>query len=453
VNTRLRLNAVLERLRSSLWTLPSAAVIGGLVLGSVLVNVELPENFPGAGLTFGGGPEGARQLLTAIASAMITVTGTVFSITVVVLQLASSQYSPRLLRNFLRHRGTQVTLGLFLGTFAYALAVLRVIRAAAEESGREEVVPSLAVTVAVVLVLAAVGALVFFIHHITQAIRVETLVRDVARDTEQVIDRLYPDEVGAEVPGPPLPDPPSTAVVVTAPRSGHVQAFDSDRLLRVAERHDLVVRIDATAGDYVVESTTVGFVWTQGGGRPNLDDRELRRLVASGMHIGNERTMQQDASFGIRQLTDIAVKALSTGLNDPNTAMQVLGPLSSVLVRLIGRRQLHDLRTDADGHVRVGIPRPSFRDHLALAVDPILHYAGDEPFVMRRLCGLLDDLAGAAPTEARREEVRTMIDRVLEHVEQRIDDETHLRRIRADAGHARAASHGEEQPNEEDEDV
>jgi uncharacterized membrane protein len=449
VNTRLRLNAVLERLRSSLWTLPAAAVVGGLALGSLLSQVELPEEFPGAGLTFGGGADGARELLTAISSAMITVTGTVFSITVVVLQLASSQYSPRLLRNFLRHRGTQLTLSMFLGTFAYALAVLRVIRAA-EDPGREEVVPSLAVSIAVLLVLASVGALVFFIHHITQAIRIESLVRDVARDTLDVIDRVYPDEVSVEVPGPLLPDPPDTATVVTAPRSGHVQAFDSSRLLRVAEEHDLVLRIDVAAGDYVVEGTTIAFAWTVAGAQPNLADDELRRLIAGGMHIGNERTMQQDASFGIRQLTDIAVKAMSTGLNDPSTAMQVLGPLSSVLVRLAHRRLLHELRTDEEDRVRVGIPRLSFHAHLALAVDPVLHYAGHEPFVMRRLCGLLDDLAGAAPTEGRRAAVRDTIDRVIEHVERRIDDDVHVQRIRAAAGHAREASHGREQPNEED---
>jgi uncharacterized membrane protein len=453
VNARLRLAAMAEQLRSSLWGLPSAAVLAGLVLGTALAQVELPDDLPGAGLTFGGGPEGARQLLTAITSAMVTVTGTVFSITVVVLQLASSQYSPRLLRNFLRHRGTQVTLSMFLGTFAYALAVLRTIRAAADEAGREELVPSLAVTVAVLLVIASVGALVFFINHITQAIRVETIVRDVARDTLDVIDHLYPDAVGAEMAAPRLPDPPRTAVAVSSPRSGHVQAFDSDRLLQAAEEHDLVLRIDAAGGDYVVESTTIAFAWTVAGTRPEIAEDELRRVVSSGLHIGDERTMQQDASFGIRQLTDVAVKAMSTGLNDPNTAMQVLGPLSSVLVRLAGRRLLHDLRTDAEGRVRVGIPRPSFRDHLHLAVEPILHYAGHEPFVMRRLCGLLNDVASAAPTESRRTVVRETIDRVVAHVEQHVDDDALLQRIRDAAGRARATSHGEQRPNEEDEDV
>ena len=310
--------ALLETLRGSLLFLPGLSVISAVVLALVLVQVRIdPDGFAGR-LVFTGGADGARGLLQAVTGSVITVTSLTFSLTVVTLQLASSQFSPRLLRNFLRDRGTQTVLSLFLATAAYGLLVLRTIRSSAE-GGRDEFVPYLAVSVAVLLALACIFGLVYFLDHITSEIRVDSMLRNVTHETRAVIDRIYPAEDQVE-PEPQTPVLPLQAVTLLARRTGFVQALDLRTLSEAAVAHDACVQTVKGVGDQIIGGTPLAYAWPLGPTAPPVRADALEQALDRAATIGFERTIAQDIPFGFRQLVDVASKALSPGVNDPTTA-------------------------------------------------------------------------------------------------------------------------------------
>lgn len=423
----LRLSGLREYLRSSLWVLPTVFVLAALALGTVLAVAQ-----PAAGTrlepwVFGGTAAGARDLLAALAGAMITVTGLTFSLTVVALQMAAGQYSPRVLRGFLSDRGNQLVLSTLVATFAYCISVLRVIRE--DDGGGGEVLPQLAVTVGVVLSLIALGMLVYFLHHLTRQLRVETIIRDIANDTLEVVDAMYPDAVTATK-APPLPEPTEHARRILAKRSGYLQAVQHHPLVADAAERDVVVRLRPAVGYHVTATTTLAWVWRRDGEAFAEEELEgLDRLVHDRIQLGIDRTMQQDVVFGLRQLVDVAAKALSTGMNDPTTAVQTLGQLSIVLCRLACRAVGTSVDADADGAVRLVVPRPDFRDYLLLLCDQIRRYGAGEPAVVLALLGVLGDVAEQVSGMAERTAaVEEQVARTLEIAGATLD-ETDMTRI------------------------
>ena len=378
-----------ERLRSSLWVLPTLAVLFALVLGTALSNLPAPQG-PLRSLLFTGSAEGARSLLSTVAGAMITTIGVIFSLTVLALQMAAGQYSPRVMRNFLRDRGNQVVLAVFLATFAYSVAVLRVIRQSSD--GQKEVVPALAVSVGILLILASLGMLVYFIQHLTGTIRVEHILRDAERTTMGTIRAVYGPR-GEDRPGPGMPDVPAAAVAVPARRTGYVQAASPEELIGWAGEHDLVVRYRPTIGAHVVEGAVLAWVWRRDGGPPPEDVEPIAVRVDRPLSIGFERTSQQDVAFGVRQIVDIAVRALSPGVNDPTTAVDAIGSLTGLLTEL-ARRDLGDrIGCDDAGVVRVALPHPSLGQYVDLCCDQIRRYGAHDPAVLSRLLRMLVDVA------------------------------------------------------------
>lgn len=371
-----------KALASRFWVIPALCCAAALAAGLVLP--ELDE-LVGDEVTFlfTGGPAGARSLLSAITTSMISVTGLVFSITVVVLQLASSQFSPRVLRTFLKSRVTQWTLGVFTATFLYALVVLRSVRGG---DGIEPFVPPLAVTGAFVLVLVSVGLFLAYIQHITQAIRASTIVANVGAETLELIDRLRDDSGGAPaaVPGP------STGTVSSA-RGGVVTSLDQDALVCAAERADLVLAMLVQVGQFVARGMPVVAVH---GGTGELDEDAVRDAV----RLAPDRDMDADIAFGLRQLVDIAERALSPGINDPTTAVQALDQVHDILRRLAVLPDPSVVRLDAAGVPRLLLLEPRFTDLLDLALDEILQYGHDAIPVQQRVDELLADLHLAART-------------------------------------------------------
>jgi uncharacterized membrane protein len=395
MNRTLKVRAAVERMRVSLWFAPAFSILAVYAAASFVASVRVSEQSWIRGVVFGGGAESARQLLATVAGSMITVTGVVFSLTVVALQLASTQYSPRVLRNFLRDAANQIVLAVFLATFAWAIAVLPTIRVA--QGGQEEYVPRLAVTLGTVLVGLSLGMLVFFIHRLTTSIRIESIMRDARHETIETIDRIHP------IPRPEAPDEldvpqvPGTATAIAVPRSGYLQQLDTGRLVRGAVARDLVISIKPTVGEHVVQGTVLGWVWHRN--HEAGQDDAVRSLISSAANIGFERTMQEDVGFGIRQLTDIAVKALSPGVNDPTSAVDAVAHLSVIMACLAQRDLDHRVFTDDDHVVRLAVPRPTFSIYLRMSVGQIRRYATREPAVLSALVRLLTDVATTSADE------------------------------------------------------
>lgn len=420
-----RLGAIAEYARGSLWVLPSLSVCAAIVLGVVLSSADTADERFYSELLFPGDAEGARGMLQALASSVITVTSLVFSLTIITLQLASSQFSPRLLRTFLRRPGNQVVMSVFLSTFVYSLVVLRTIRAG---DGEEGFVPALAVTVAFLLVLGSVAALVYFIHHITTEIRADTLMQRAEEDTLNVLDHVHPDFVDLDETAPQAPDLPRGAVPIPSTRAGVVQAVSTDVLRHAAERGDAAVVVVVRVGDRVVRDAVLAWTWShrQAGG---VDVERMTADVNAGVTVGHERTMQQDVSYGVRQLVDMAAKALSTGVNDPTTASDATGHLASVL-SVLARRRLVDTVITADGALQVYVPRRGFAEYLEIACGQIRRYGSGEPVVLLALLQLLRDVAEACVLEQQRDEVRAQLDRLLDTAQDNVAHPADLERVR-----------------------
>ena len=275
MNLLVRRRVLWDYLGGALWVLPTVAVVVFLTAGALLSRVSVDADSPLWPLAFQGTAEDARGILVVVSATMITVTGLVFALTIVALQIAAGQYSPRLLRNFMRDRGTQVVLSVFVGAFAYSTAGLHTV--GIQRAGGEAFVPRLAVSGSLVLGLASVGVLIYFIHHLAHSIQIDTIMSQVEREARWVIDDLYPDPSGYLEREEHCPDPPASAVVVPAGRSGYIQAVQPDSLVRAAARQDLVVRLARQVGDHVVEGTPLAWAWPR-----SADQRATRPTVAAG---------------------------------------------------------------------------------------------------------------------------------------------------------------------------
>ncbi len=403
-----------DSFRTQLWPLPTLGVVLAAIAGVLLpeldgrIDDELSPTI--TSYLFGGGAEAARAVLEAIAGSLITVTSLTFSLTVVTLQLASSQFSPRLLRTFSSDRFVQATLALFLGTFTYSLTVLRTVRTAGDS--QDQFVPQMSVTLAYLLTIASVLGLVFFLAHLATEIRVETMLVNVHQDASDTVRRVLD---GSEDSGRHQrpPDPPHAAPTVPAASSGFLVDIDEPALLSAAVDADAVVVIDRPPGSSLVAGTPLGVAWTTSGTAFDSDSlSRLRERAGKAVSTGNERTAAQDVGFGLRQLTDVAVKALSPGINDPTTAIHALGHSSALLCELVDRdlgpRLLHD---DQDT-VRVVLHRPGFAELLELAVGQPRRYGAADPEVLERLYRLLDELAWTTADADRRRAIAEQLERL-----------------------------------------
>ena len=380
----LRREAAGEYLRGALWALPTVAVVLALIAGSALALVDIGPDSPLEPLVFQGTADDARSLLIGIASTMVTVIALVLGLTVVALQLASTQYSPRLLRNFLRDRVNQIVLSVFVATFTYSTAGLYTVGVSAGQ--RTSSFPRLAVTGALVLLFASLVMLVFFVHHLVHSIQIDEIMTMVEKNTLHVIERDLP-TLG--ITADPLPDPPVWAVPLPAHRSGYVQALHPDALLTTAVSRDVIVSVTAMVGDHLVAGSPLVWLWRPSPEQPPPHPTEFEHVVREAVRIGFERTMEQDAAFGVRQLADIASKALSPAINDPYTAVQALQHIAVVLAELSHRPLGNQMLRDPAGAPRVAIPGRDFAYYVDLACGQIRRYGRSEPRVMLALLRIL----------------------------------------------------------------
>jgi uncharacterized membrane protein len=387
---------------SNLWVVPTAMICAAALLAFGLL--QLDTVMPATQLEpqrwlLRIGPEGARQVMATIAGSMITVASLVFSMTLVTLTLASSQLGPRLITRFVRDWVNQVVLGTFVATFVYAILVLQTV----SETDPRPFVPHLSVMVGLILALISLLWLVYFIHHVASSIQADTVIAELGEQLSEAIERRFP-EIDLPEGGPleapfidRLAEPPG---VVAAPQSGYVQAIDARALLRKAAAKGLIVKIDARPGDFVVARAPLLYVWP----RERLSD-DLAEDLQEPIVIGPKRTPTQDIDFAVAALVEIALRALSPGINDPQTGMTCIDRLTEALAEIMADDEPPSLVPDADGAVRLIVRPATFEGVISAAFNPIRDAGRDHARVLRRLAEALAVLARFTRDESQRETV------------------------------------------------
>jgi uncharacterized membrane protein len=374
--------------------LAAAAALGSVALDHAIGNEWVRD----LGWVWAGSADGARSVLSVVAGSVMTVVSIVFSITITALAQTSSHFGPRVLRNFTSDRGNQFVLGTFIATFVYCLLVLRTVRSIEESS----FVPYLSVNIGVVLALASLAVLIFFIHHISQSIQAENLIAEVGTDFQHALPVLFPDRIGQESERAdaaqeeqcqrescqPSEQAWQEARVIAASGNGYVQRIDDERLMQLACQHDLILRLVRRPGDFVAQNSPLLGVLP-----PSRVVDEVERQLRGCFSLGTHRTPHQDAGYPLQQLVEIAAHALSPGINEPFTALTCIDWLGASLRGVAEREIPSPLRRDESGQLRV-LARPlSFSELAATAFDQIRLYGAQNPDVVARLLDTIAELA------------------------------------------------------------
>ena len=377
-----RLVTLWEKVHTSFWFVPGLVIGTALLLAAFTLRLDrqIDEAYVNSlPFVFHDGVEGARTLLSAVAASMITVTGVTFSVMIVAFTLASSQFTPRLLRNFMRDVGNQVVLGIFIATFAYCLWILRVVGAPPGNF-----IPRISVTCAFGLTMVSIGALVYVIHHAAALIQAQAIIAAIGRELDQALDPLYPEGVGVS-PGAEqhheLPaDFASGSVDVCAKRSDYIEAIDGDGLIAFAMKHDLLLELAYRPGDFAVEGEVIARAYPR-----ERVTAEIMQSIQDAFVFQPQRTQTQDPEFVLGELVEIAVRALSPGINDPATAVLCVDRLSAALARVAARPIPSTHRYAPDGRLRIVAKHYGFRGLVEAAFNPIRQYGRKSVAVTVRL--------------------------------------------------------------------
>jgi len=410
-----RLLNLWDNFRSGFWFVPILCVLLATAFGFGMPVLDsqlgswVNERVPWVATT----PAAARSSLSAIGGAMITVTGVVFSITVVTLSITSSQFGSRVLRSFMDDQVTQVSIGLFIGTSIYCFLMMRAVR----EIDGTAFIPHLSVALSVLLAMVSTTMLIYFIHHVALAIQAPKLVAAVAADLDASINRLFPEKISE----PPEDDSPSPPIVVeddesdtdpftvNADREGYLQAVDAEGLIEIACEHDLVIELTKRPGDFVVRDVPVARVRHVGD-----DVDEIASGINDTLIVGSRRTPRQDVLCAVDEIVEVAVRALSPGINDPFTAVTCIDRLGATIGRLARRRIPSPYRYDHEGQLRLIAQPIKFEDVLDCAFTKIREYGRTSASVMQHLMSTLETILQQTQQPADRQAVIRQAEMVLE---------------------------------------
>lgn len=385
-----QVRARLKAIRASYWFVPSIMAVVAVLLGGVMIWIDARL---GTGWIKGVSwyqqirADGAREVLSTIAGSMITVAGVVFSITIVALSYASSQYGPRVLTNFMTDRGNTVTLGTFIATFLYGLMVLRVIR-----GGEEEFVPQLSVMVGLVLAVCSIAVLIYFIHHVPKTIHINHVVARIGEQLVRDTEKRFPALIG-EAPR----EVPRTVRALVAPfatvrstTTGYLQDLEEEKLLRLAERADVLVRLRYRPGDFVMAGRGLADV------SPASEvDEQFEESLRACFTTGVKRTPEGDLMFLVSELVEIAARALSPGVNDPMTAVTCLDWLGAGGTEFARRELPAPVRTSADGTPRVIAQAADFGHFIELGFGRLRRYCAADMIAALHYLRVLGEIAAS----------------------------------------------------------
>jgi uncharacterized membrane protein len=384
-----------EYVGGALWVMPSIAALIALAAGYGLSQIDVPPGSRLDWLAFQGTADDARALLISISSTVVTVIALVLGLTVVALQLSSTQFSPRLLRNFLRDRPTQVVLSGFLATFVYSAGGLFTV--GLEAGTRTEVYPRFAVSVAILLLFVSLGMVIYFADHLAHSIQIDAINRKVERNTRRAI--AEEDLATVEEAAPRIPE---WALPLLSRKSGYIQTVHPQLLLPLVNEADVTICLRKRVGEHVVEGTVLAWVWAPSPDVTLPADETFETAVAADVRIGFERTIEQDVAFGIRQQIDIGCKALSPAVNDPYTAAQAIDHLAVVCADLAVRPLGNKLLTGPSGKGRVIVPGNNFADYIFFIGGLFGRYGSSDLVVMLALIRLYETCVEVLPPGSHR---------------------------------------------------
>jgi uncharacterized membrane protein len=375
---------LVNHIRSSLWFVPVVCVLGGMLLSFATIAVDSAFDYGLVPEAFTGGPDAAIAILSTVAASMVSLTALVLTITMVVVQLAMGQFSPRIVQTILQDKPSQMAIGLFVATFAHAMLALRVVRF--EQGGQ---VPGLAIVVAYLLIVVSIVVLVMYVHHIGKSLRVASLIELVGSQTRDLLHEQYPDVVEQE-------GADATAEhLIVAPHSGVVSHIAHDKLVQLAHDAGCRLVLCPALGEFVPAGAPLFRM--EGAGRAVDEDR-----IAGAVVIGLERSVDEDAAYGFRLLVDIAERSLADSpFLDPTTAVQAIDRLHDCLRQLASRRFPDGTHRDDDGEVRLVVQTMDWDAYVRLAFVEIRMAGAHSPQVSRRLLAAFDDLLQVAPPERR----------------------------------------------------
>jgi uncharacterized membrane protein len=399
---------LVQHVRSSLWFVPVVCVLAGSALSFGTIAVDRTSGYGLVPDAATGGPDAAIAILTTVATSMVTLTALVLTITMVVVQLAMGQFSPRIVQTILRDKPSQIAIGLFVATFVHAMLGMREV-----QFGDDPHVPGVAIVVAFVLVVACIVVLVFYVHHIGRSLRVSKLIELVGNDTRKQLDRVFPDR------GPALDEPGGRRIC--ADHSGVVVHVDIDRLVHAAAFAGCRLEVEAALGDFVPAGATLATVH---GDAHALRDDDVR----GGVVLALERSLGQDIAYGLRMLVDIAERSLAESpFTDPTTAVQAIDRLHDCLRQLATRPFPSGRHYDDDGELRLIERVMTWEAYVHLAFDEIRLAGAGSPQVARRLQAALRDLLSVAPSD-RAQVLEEQLDLLSAGTEQELSQDIDVRR-------------------------
>ena len=345
-------------------------VSGAILLSITTISLDsaLPISTRQPTWFYAGGAEGAQTLLTMLAASMLTIFGIVFSIVIVALTLASSQFGPRMIRTFLSDTVDQIAVGTFISTFVYCLLVAKAVRS----SSGQTFVPHLSVSVAILLVVLSLGVLIYFVNHLSISLQASYIIGTIGADLRRTIERELPERAATGLPVPPRQDMAAFAsaiVPVASGQDGYIQAIDYRQLVEFAQRLNVVLQLNVCAGDFLVRNDEIATVSVT-----TSDDGDIAAAINSALVLGTDRTHEQDVEFPINQLVQLAVRALSPAINDPITAIMAIEQLGAGLCFIAERGSLPTMVADDNGQERLLVKRYGADHHVDAAFNLIRQY-------------------------------------------------------------------------------
>ncbi|MGI9027895.1 MAG: DUF2254 domain-containing protein [Candidatus Saccharimonadales bacterium] len=424
-----KLITYLERAQSNLWFIPSLMVFASVLLSFALL--ALDHRYPSQDFSwlFSGSPSAARSLLSTIAGAVITVISIAFSLTIVALQQASVQFSPRVMRNFTNDKGNQLVLGTYISTFLYSLLILRGVRDPADSS-EVGFTPAIATTVALAFAVVCVALLIYFISHVANSLQAITIIHRVHSELDEQIDKLYPEPFSKDT--RPVRQPSARGqsdkdkISVSAPKAGFIVRIDEDSFRELNFSKSSRLYVLPSVGEFVIRGQTLAYVH----GYTKLTD-ERKDCILAAIIIGAQRSIKQDPLFAIRQLVDIALKALSPGINDPTTASFCIYYLGDAMGSLAQRTIPSPVRSIQDSKAYVHFNKPNWSDFIEASFFEIQYEARTNPEVTKVLLETLCRLIDLLPSRDHANALKPLLKTAHEHLAATSFDKLHRQQLQA----------------------